>query len=188
MFTEIANASRPRFCSGYRLLQRCIRHGTDDKSFAYSLGEVSILLTDDNKIAFEFSTKVPASMKALVYSTRCCIDENGVLLCCQCTCRVGTRRDNSPEATYDEHGFTCVHILAGGPIKLTIALMGSIANELCYELASMWGTRNIREVHQNDIASLDSSIKMIASAALCNDTSVDFMNLKTLTVEDVLNK
>ena len=91
MFIDIANNSR--IDSGYRLLMRSVRHAMDSKSVAIDMAR--FVLSPEGKVIMILQNQVPASMKSIIYHTKCAIDEDGVLVACECDCQSGSEKNET---------------------------------------------------------------------------------------------
>ena len=153
MITKIAYGSRRD--SGFRLLKRCVRHSTDAKYYPGKISVVTIYqstIEGREKILLDWSCSIPASMKNASYSTRVCISTDGSVICCECKCKIG-----GADQSDDEANMLCVHICPS-ITKLTMILFDYLAEDVCYELASMLTTRGLPDA-------LEDSVKILASVA-----------------------
>ena len=63
-------AKNSRIDSGYRLLERCVRHGHDPKMESLFNSKIKVIQVEDGSIGFVIEHKVPASMRNKIYDTR----------------------------------------------------------------------------------------------------------------------
>ena len=106
-FIEFANKSR--FDSGYRLLERCVRHAFDSRMPSMS-DKCATIIEHDGEIGIKIDFNLPASMKDNVYSAGVAATGSAIL-CSKCECRSGAKLGEK---------VVCVHIL---PILMKLSLL-----------------------------------------------------------------
>ena len=123
MFIEFAENSR--IDSGYRLLERCVRHGHDPKMQSIFYNKAKLIEVEDGSLGIVIKTKVPASMRDKVYTTTIAHTAADILAV-ECNCKAGSK---------DDDDIVCVHNL---PIayKVTQLLLEDMAEHLLLELTS----------------------------------------------------
>lgn len=118
-------AQHSRIDSGYRLLERCVRHGHDPKMQSLFYNSTDIVKLADGSLGLVIKTKVSASMKAQVYKTAIAISAMD-MLATECSCRSGSK---------DDDRVVCVHNL---PVayKVMELLLDGLAEHFLLKLAS----------------------------------------------------
>ncbi len=99
MFINIAQHSQVD--SGYRLLERCVRHGHDPKMQLLFFNSADIVKLNDGLLGLVITTKALAQMKAQVCDPTIAITVNN-MLATECSCKSGSK---------DGDHVVCVHNL-----------------------------------------------------------------------------
>ena len=117
-------AKNSRVDSGYRLLERCVRHGHDPRMPSMFDNTAQVIQLVDGSLGFVIESQVPASMKKNVYNTTVAYTADD-LLAVRCNCKSGSKSSDK---------VVCVHIL---PIayKVTQLLYEDLAEHILVELA-----------------------------------------------------
>ena len=130
MFVNIANGCRVD--SGYRLLNRCLRHVFDTKSESIINKKATLFVCVgesecENKVGIVLQNNIPASMKSNIYDVEVAVTKDD-LMACRCDCQSG--------GTGNER-VACVHVL---PVlyQLTMLLYGGLAQHILIELSQRW--------------------------------------------------
>ena len=158
-------AQQSRIDSGYRLLERCVRHGHDPKMQSLFCNSADIVKLIDGTIGMVIKMKVPASMKAEVYETTIVITAND-LLATECSCRSGSK---------DGDRVVCIHNL---PVayKVTELLYDGLAEHILLELTSCIST--LCEKWTNEISSsVKESVVILMEAAGVTDRVEDMSSM-----------
>ena len=92
---------------------------------------------------------MPASIKSVSYSTRVCVSTDGSVVYCECKCKIGAGHMSD-----DQGNILCVYICSS-ITTLTMILFDYLAEDVCYELASMPTRRGLSET-------LAESVKILA--------------------------
>eukprot|EP00956_Cyclotella_meneghiniana_P043052 scaffold251008_cov83-Cyclotella_meneghiniana.AAC.1 len=95
----ISFAKGSRFDSGYRLIERCVRHGHDPRMPSMFNNTAEVVQLDDGSLGLVIKSFVPASMKKEVYRTTVAFSAQD-LLAVECNCKSGSKGDDN---------VTCVH-------------------------------------------------------------------------------
>ena len=85
-------AKNSRIDSGYRLLERCVRHGHDPKIQSLFNNTAKIIQVEDGSLGIVISHKVPASMRADTYNTTIAHTADDILAV-ECNCKA-VSKDN----------------------------------------------------------------------------------------------
>lgn len=139
LFKDFANGSRVD--SGYRLLERCLRHATDPRSSPLIKTSIKLvadqtttqnegLVNDHGGCCVILENKVPASMRQSIYNVKVAFSHNK-LVACSCTCKAGG------ESEMKDEGVVCVHTL---PViyQLYLLLIEGLAQHFLIELSNRW--------------------------------------------------
>ena len=130
---EIAYKSRRD--SGFRLLHMCVRHITGIKHYPRRISDIKMIMLDvnkNNKMALEWSSDMPVSMKDQCYRCKTTVTSCGKLHCCDCACKVGSNGNgvkignkkenlNNYSVTNKDKNMTCAHFLPNF-MKLSLLL------------------------------------------------------------------
>ena len=127
MLIDFANGCRVD--SGYRLLQRCLRHAFDTKAEPLLNKKASLILVGDSKVGITLQNNISASMRDSMYDVEVCITHNE-LLACRCNCKCGCAGDNR---------VACVYVL---PVlyQFTLLQHEGLAQHILIELCERWNT------------------------------------------------
>jgi hypothetical protein len=151
MLIKFAKGSR--IDSGYRLLERCVRHSHDPRMQSMFDNTAEIIQTGDGSLGIKIKAQVPASMKADVYETSVAHTAND-LLAAECNCKSGSK---------DDDRVVCVHILPV-PNKVTHLLYEGLAEHILIEFAASYAS--LHENWSDDIVeAVKSSVLIIMEAA-----------------------
>ena len=124
-------AQNSRIDSGYRLLERCVRHGHDPRMKSLFDNSADIIQLEDGTLGMAINAKVPASMKKDIYDSAIALTADDILAV-ECSCKSGSKDD---EKGKDDRDVVCVH---NNPIayKVTELLLEDLAEHILVELAS----------------------------------------------------
>ena len=140
--------------TGFRLLQRCVRHGNDPKmpSLFYNKARI-IQLEEGAGIGLVISMKVPASILSVSYNTTIAHTATD-LLTAECECKSGSTK---------EEKVTCVHnpVVVYGVTKL---MHEGLAEHILIELTSCisqlittWSNETKASVKENIITLMEAA-------------------------------
>ena len=139
--------------TGFRLLQRCVRHGHDPKMPSLFHNKASIIqLEECGSLGLVINAKVPASMQTATYKTTTAHTATDHLLAVERECKRGSTA--KPESFSNENDVTCVHnpVLPYGVTKL---MYEALAEQILIELTSCiallyasWTNNTEREHHR----------------------------------------
>jgi hypothetical protein len=149
----INSATNSRVDSGYRLLERCVRHSHDPRMQSLFDSKADVIQLLDGSVGFRIAAQVPASMKSSVYSAAV-VHTTQDILSAECGCKSGSKGDDK---------VVCVHIL---PImnKLTHLMYEGLAEHILIELSSSYAC--LRENWTNDVSvSVKDSVFILMEAA-----------------------
>lgn len=147
-------AENSRIDSGYRLLERCVRHGHDPKMNSAFYSTAKLIELEDGTLGMIITMKVPASMeKKKIYTVTIAFTATAILAV-ECNCKAGSKH---------EDGIVCVHNLPI-PYKVTELLLEDMAEHLLLELTSClaslnedWSPETMSEVKQRVIVLMDAA-------------------------------
>ena len=117
-------AANCRVDSGYRVIQRCIRHATDSR-FPSIDKEIAKLINYHGELGIHLSATVPASMKNCLYKSEIVLTPTKIL-CCKCTCPCGSQ---NKERTLCVHNLPLVY-------SLTLLMFRELADHIIREFAA----------------------------------------------------
>jgi hypothetical protein len=171
MFMYAANC---RVDSGYRLLQRCIRHATDSR-FPMIDKEIAMLINHNGELRIQLSAVVPASMKNCSYMSEIVLTPTKNL-CCKCTCPCGSQ---NKERTL------CVHNL---PLLyyLTLLLFRELAGHIIREFAACMRSG----LWQDSVWSAEDMMVMKRNIILLSEAAgkhVNKHNVRTVSIDELLD-
>ena len=154
-------AQHARIDSGYRLLERCVRHGHDPKMPSLFNNRADVVKLHDGSIGLVIKMNVPASMKAQIYETSIAITKNN-LLATECSCRSGSKEGDR---------VVCVHNL---PVayKVTELLYDGLAEHILLKLASSVSSLGERWTNE-ETSSVKESVTTLMEATGVNTTEED---------------
>ena len=113
-------------------------------------------------MAFDWSSKVSASMLSSKYNTRSCVTFDGELYACKCSCKASGDDDSNNNS--EQHA-ACIHILPN-VMKLSMTLTDYIADHLCRELDNMFRTNTIvSKFSENEIKNIEQSMKAATASS-----------------------
>ena len=179
MFVDFANGCRVD--SGYRLLERCLRHCFDNKAEPIINKKATFLKTQSGELAIILRNKVPASMKDDCYEVETCCTKD-ILLACTCTCKSGGK---------EEEKIACVHNI---PVlyQFTMLLHAGLADNILVELAERWNSTldtlvvdNILHVKENimQMMMMDDSVDVEATGMKTSTTISEMLQKYAVTTQ-----
>ena len=167
-------AANCRVDSGYRVLQRCIRHATDSR-FPSIDKQIAKLINHNGELGIHLSALVPASMKNCSYKSEIVLTPTKIL-CCKCSCPCGSQ---NKERTLCVHNLPLVY-------SLTLHLFRNLADHIIREVAAC-----IRcNIWNNVVWSAEDQIVMKQSIILLTEAAgdpVDKHNIRTVSIEDLID-
>ena len=171
MLVDFANGCRVD--SGYRLLERCLRHAFDNKAETILNKEVTFIRTKNGNIGITINNHIPASMRDKIYDVEACVTKNE-LLACRCNCQSGGQ---------EKEKVVCVHVL---PVlyQFTMLLHEGLAQHILVELCQRWNSC-LEDLVKSEIDMVKNNIAILMRA---EGASVDAVALATLkgTVGEML--
>lgn len=145
--------------AGYRLLERCVRAGTDPKfeSLYYNSAQIIELL--DGQLGLLINAVVPASMRDQRYNTTIAHTAKDILAV-ECNCKSGSK---------DDDRIVCVHnpsIL----YKLTELLLEDLAEHILLELTAIldeisesWTAETMADVKESVVALMEAAGEIVSA-------------------------
>ena len=79
IFVDFANDCRVD--SGYRLLERCLRHGFDNKADPLLNKKGCFIIKEDSTIGIVLNNTMPASMRNNTYNVEVCVTKDELTAC-----------------------------------------------------------------------------------------------------------
>jgi hypothetical protein len=166
----IGFAMGSRIDSGYRLLERCVRHAHDPRMESMFDNIARIIQLQDGSLGMLIESQVPASMKTDIYTTTAAYTSED-LLAVECSCKSGSKGDDA---------VVCVHVLPI-PYKVTMLLLEGLAENIMIELTANYAS--LKEVWAPDIVELvkQSSLVLMDAAGetISHDDAIE-LSLDTL--------
>ena len=131
-----------RIDSGFRLLERTLRHSFDNKTGDFRKSTFKLVqVKESGEYGFFIRFNVPASMKKNIYTVECIVTANNLYMS-KCTCKAGG---------HDHERIVCVHTLVL-PYLLTLLLTsGYLAEHILIELSNRWQRNWERRMSTKDI-------------------------------------
>ena len=166
-------AGNSRVDSGYRVMQRCIRHATDSK-FPSIDTQMATLINHNGELGIHLSALVPASMKNCSYKSEIVLTPTKIL-CCKCTCPCGSQNN---ERTLCVHNLPLVY-------SLTLLLFRDLADHIVRELAACMRCN----IWNDAVWSAEDQVVMKQNLILLTEAAgdpVDKYNVLTVSIDDLL--
>ena len=86
-------AQNSRIDSGYRILERCVRHGHDPRMQLLFYNTANLIQTEDGSIGMVIDAKVPASMRSAIYNNTIALTAKDILAV-EYNCKSGSKGDD----------------------------------------------------------------------------------------------
>ena len=168
-------ASKSRVDSGYRLIERCVRHALDSKCPSIQKKTVT-LIQHGNEVGMHITSAVPASMDKKMYKTGVVFTATDVL-CCECDCHCGSEED---EKVVCVHNFPLIFLLS-------LFIMDALAENMLIEFtaclrSNIWDED---EFSTEDLMSMKESIVTLADAA---GDCMGQLDLENISLHNLMNK
>lgn len=159
--------------TGFRLLERCVRHGHDPRMPSLFYSKADIIELEDGSIGLVITSKVPASMRGVIYSTTTAHTANQ-LLAAECDCKSGSK---------EEEKIVCVHN-STIPYGVTKLMYEGLAEHILIELTSCIALL-FEKWSEDTKSSARASIILLMEAA---GVSVNEYEKQVMTIDALLDR
>ena len=163
-----------------------MRHATDSNFYPSRLSNITVsdtVINRGNKTCIEWRCEVPASMKSEKYKTKVVMTTDSEIVSSDCECKVGGNHEN-----IDESNMICIHIFSS-IMKITMILLDYLAEDLCYELASIWKNVDLtNEYDTEDLKKVTTAVCILASVAYSSKGDLIMDDLTSLSIMEILIK